>query len=158
MSPPPSPERHHPLLDPEAPVPLLSMKQRRLVVREVLKTARLGLFANPKALAYRMGITRTYYFPEHGEAHPGADIVAYAWHPDFRERNWRAHQELVRVLLRRGHSAHNESDIRLTAFDLAVPEEAALTSLSRLARDQQHCPEAILRRVFEARKAHSPKG
>jgi hypothetical protein len=124
----------------------------------VLKTTRLGLFAPPKALAYRMGIARTYYFPEHGEAHPGDDIAAYAWDRDIRERDWRAHLELARVLLRRERSAHNESDILLTAFDLVVPEEAALTSLSRLVREQQHCPEAILRRIFEARRAHSPKG
>jgi hypothetical protein len=104
-----------------------------------------------------MGIAFTYYFPENGEAHPGVDIAAYAWHFDVRERGWRTHQELGRVLLGRGRDRHNESDIRLTAFALAVPEEAALTSLNRLVRDQPHCPEAILRRVFEARKAHSPK-
>ncbi len=124
------------------------------MVRRVLTTAQLGLTGAPRALAIRMGFKVMPYCPEHGETHPGDDLIAYAWHADVRERGWRVYQELARVLLRRARLVHNPSDILLTACDLAVPEELVVTRLDRLVREQKHCPETILRRILVARGAH----
>jgi hypothetical protein len=154
--PPPSPRPAFPLLDPGASPPLLTPRQRRLVVRKVFTTAQVGLTADPRALAIRMGFAVVPYFPEHGEGHPGLHLVAYPAGTDPRERGWCVHQDLARVLLAQERAPHNASDILLVAFDLAVPVELVVTSLDWLIQEQQHCPEGILCRILAARNAHSP--
>jgi hypothetical protein len=115
------------------------------------KEARLDFFATPRALPARLGIDCVAYWPDQGEEHPGPDIAAYAWREDPRERMFGICEEVARVRLRRLRMAYNRSDVRLLAFDLAVPIELAVMGVDRLVQELVHCPEAIVRRVMAAR-------
>ena len=100
--------------------------------------------ADPRGLAYRLGIDVVPGFRDAGERSTATEAV-FEWHHDRRERGIRIYCALVRSFFLARRIAHGPGDVWALAIELVLPRHERWIGCLTLIFTQRFCPESVIR-------------